>query len=73
MIRGKSCDACQANCVVKDGRRVGRRSAGQTVQTGQMGQMGQTTAGADGRRVGCVTCTSARMLFAGFASLGIFG
>ena len=30
MKRGKSRDACQANCVVNDGRRVGRRSAGQT-------------------------------------------
>ena len=31
-------------------------------------QAGQTTAEADGRPVGGVTCSSAKMLFAGFAS-----
>ena len=30
--------------------------------------MGQTTAEADGRRVSGVTCSSTKMLFAGFAN-----
>ena len=55
VIRGKSRDACQANCVVKT---VGGADGADSAETAE----------ADGWRVGGVTCSSAKMLFAGFAS-----